>query len=261
MNQKPIIHLDAKQVAEVYLDRLVDFFQSGVKPEEALVKTLESLARDVAEQRELTEEALAESAKYKHPKTGAGILADKNVRMQRYISEGVKDAAEEQELLAIPSPGSAQKKRLIAVRAELVKDAANVKATQDAISSDEGNYALWLERYHERMTKLKGLKADYESLKEEGPALIAQIKDHQRAEEARRRDEMSQLGQGSSADAQNMLAGLRDQAAQAGRLEDAADLVEEELEGEPSLDEELAAQDSAAENAAIIEMFRGKASK
>jgi hypothetical protein len=38
-------------------------------------------------------------------------------------------------------------------------------------------------------------------------------------------------------------------------------LVEEELEGEPSLDEELAAQDSAAENAAIIDMFRNKASK
>lgn len=261
MNAKPIIRLSALQVAEVYLDRLVNFFQSGVTPEEALAKTLQSLANDIAEQRELTQAAMSEITKYQHPKTGAGILKDKRERLQRYIDEGVRDQEEEDALKLVQNPSRAQKARLIAVADELTKDASNVNALQSSIQTDESNLVRWQERYNERLAKLKELKANFEALQSEGKALIAQIRDAQRAEQARKEDENSHLGQGTNQNAKNMLENLRDQADAAARMEDADDLVDEALQGEPSLDDELAARQATNNINETIAMFRAKARK
>lgn len=260
MNDKPIIRLTALQVGEVYLDRLVEFFQRGVKPEEALTKILQALAKDVAEQRELAQEALSEMAKYVHPKTGAGIIADKNERMRRYEEEGLRDAIEKAELEAVPTEQrkASQKKRLTQLADELMKDAANVRSVQQSLDTDQVNYTRWQERYDERLARLKVLKADFEALQDEGPALIAQIKDAQRADEARKRDEASQVGTATGQAAEGMLENLRGQAEQAGRLEEAGRLLEEELKGEPSLDEELAARNEASAQDDLIQGWMSK---
>lgn len=254
------LNLDLGQVAKVYADRLVGLLQRGITPEEALTQVLNRLATDVATARELAQEALAEIFKYERVFEGgvsAGILPEKRARLERYIAEGVRDAEEQARLSALPSKNKWQKERLLALEGELLKDAANVNALKASITSDETLLAKWRERYEERLARLLELKADFETLQTEGPALIAQIKDAERAEQARQTDRDRDLGVHD--DAADMVEHLRAQAAAAARREEAGEEIDAELASEPSLDDELADRERDEALAATIEIFRQQA--
>lgn len=255
--KKKVLTLNFGQLAKVYADRLKGLLQRGISLEEALLQIRNSLAAEVAEARELAQDALAEVFKYERILEGGvsvGILPDKRARLGRYIAEGVRDAEEQTRLLALPTKSAAQKRRLHELEDELVKDAANVQALRASIQSDEALLAKWQERYEERLATLKRLQADFETLQSEGPALIAQIRDAERAEEAREADRDRELGVGDNATA--MLDDLREQAAAATRREEAGEQLDEALAGEPSLDDELAARERDEALRATIAEFQ-----
>lgn len=252
------ITLTGKQLLRVYRKRFQKWLSQTATPEEALVELLADAAKEVAAQRELTQMALAEAAKYRHPETGAGLIKNTEERLARYNDEGQRDANELAELQTMEKPNTAQKRRMAELADELQKDSANVDNAQSSLVGYQANYEKWSALYRKRKAKLDKMHADYEALRQAGPLWIQQIKDAEKAKAEQARDFQNELGLATDEAAQ-LADTLRLQAEQTTREADAGEYLDKELAGEPTLDEELAARDAQAATNITIQGWMSKA--